>query len=55
MTDRPQDTDCTSIVIETGDEEVDKGVANGILSFLSGVRSVEYDEERDVYIVGGGE
>ena len=49
---RPQDTDCTTIVVETGDKVMDKGVTNGVLSMVSGMREVEYDEEADVYRVG---
>jgi hypothetical protein len=52
MVERPQDTGCTSIEIDTNDEILDEGVANGILSMVSSTREVEYDEKADVYRVG---
>lgn len=46
MVERPQDTGCTSIEIDTNDEVLDEGVANGILSMLDWADlTVEYDNE----------
>lgn len=51
---KPQDTGCTTIEVEPGDEdEYNEGVANGILSLISNYRHVDYDEERDAYVVRG--
>jgi len=52
MVEKPQDTGCTSIEIDTNDEVLDEGVTNGIISWISESRNVEYDEEADVYRVG---
>jgi hypothetical protein len=49
---KPQDTGCTTIEIDTGDEVLDEGVANGILTMIQATRWVRYDDERDAYIVG---
>lgn len=54
MTEKPQDTGCTTIEIEADGTDVGaEGVTNGIISFLAATRNVEYDEERDAYVVGG--
>jgi len=50
---RPQDTECTTIEVEDDGTDVgSQGVTNGIISMIAGMRNVEYDEERDAYIVG---
>lgn len=49
---KPQDTGCTTIEIELDDDYLSEGVTNGILSYINGLRKVQYEEERDVYVVG---
>lgn len=46
MVERPQDTHCTTIEVDIGE-----GYANGIISMIAGFYDVEYDEERDAYVV----
>jgi hypothetical protein len=43
---RPQDTGCTTIEVDKGE-----GYANGIISMIADFHYVEYDEERDAYVV----
>lgn len=43
---RPQDTGCTTIEVDIGE-----GFTNGIISMIAGFYTVEYDEERDAYVV----
>jgi hypothetical protein len=53
MIERPQDTGCTTIEVDADGTEVGaEGVTNGIVSMLSTGRHIEYDEERDAYVVG---
>lgn len=50
---RPQDTGCTTIEVDADGTDVGaEGVTNGVVSMLAGTREVEYDEERDAYVVG---
>jgi hypothetical protein len=49
---KPQDTGCTTIEIDTGDDVLDEGVTNGIVTMIRATRNVRYDDERDAYIVG---
>ena len=35
-----------------GTEVGAEGVTNGIISMVNGTREVEYDEDRDAYVVG---
>lgn len=51
LTPRPQDTECTTIVVDTGDEALNQGVANGLLTYINSLRNLEYDEEDNVYRV----
>lgn len=43
---RPQDTGCTTIEVDKGE-----GFANGIVSMIADFHDVEYDEQRDAYVV----
>lgn len=50
---RPQDTGSTTIEIDADGTDVGaEGVTNGIISMIDSIREVEYDEERDAYVVG---
>lgn len=44
-TPKPQDTGCTTIEFPT------EGHTNGFLTFVNKWYDVEYDEERDAYVV----
>lgn len=49
----PQDTECTTIEVEADGTDVGaEGVTNGLISMVARTREVEYDEERDAYVVG---
>jgi hypothetical protein len=54
MTDvpRPQDAECVDITFNTGDEAMDEGVANGVLSNLAQHYEISYNV-RDGYVVEG--
>jgi len=42
---RAQDTGCTTFEVEG------EGYTNGIISMIASFHTVEYDEERDIYVV----
>jgi hypothetical protein len=50
---KPQETGCTTIEVEPGNQEYNEGVTNGILDLISNYRHIEYIEERGVYVVRG--
>jgi len=50
---KPQDTGCTTIEVDADGSEIGaRGVTNGIISMLADGREIEYDEEREAYVVG---
>lgn len=46
-TPRPQDVDCSTVQFPT------PGHANGAINLLSNIYTVEYDEDEDIFILGG--
>lgn len=48
---RPQDTGCTTIEIDVGTDLENQGITNGIVSMITTHYDVQYDEDRDAYVV----